>query len=83
MNENEQIIIYQEKGREKNQIEVRLENETVWLSQKIMADLFDKSSDTIGLHIKNIYKEGELNKKSTADFFSAGRMEGKRKVSRN
>ena len=54
MNENEQIIIYQEKGREKNQIEVRLENETVWLSQKLMADLFDKNSDTIGLHIKNI-----------------------------
>ena len=83
MNENEQIIIYQEKGREKNQIEVRLESETVWLSQKLMADLFDKNSDTIGLHIKNIYKEGELNKKSTADFFSVGRMEGKRKVNRN
>ena len=43
-------------------LDVRLVRETLWLSQKQMADLFDKDSDTIGLHIRNIYKENELEK---------------------
>src|SRR5271170_4588246 len=68
-----------------NQIElhVNLENETVWLSQKQMAALFDKDTDTIGLHLKNIYEEQELNEKATTELFSVVQTEGKRKVNRN
>ena len=67
----------------KIELQVNLENETVWLSQKQMAELFDKDSDTIGLHLKNIYLEQELIEKSTTGFFSVVQTEGKRKVTRN
>ena len=67
----------------KIELQVNLENETVWLSQKQMAELFDKDSDTIGLHLKNIYLEQELIEKSTTGFFSVVQTEGKRKVNRN
>jgi len=63
-------------------IEVKLEKETVWLSQKQMAELFDKDSDTIGLHLNNIYKSGELDEFSTTEKYSVVRQEGKRKVKR-
>jgi hypothetical protein len=66
----------------KTSIEVKFEKETVWLSQKQMAELFDKDSDTIGLHLKNIYKSGELEEISTTEYFSIVRQEGKRKVRR-
>ena len=42
------------------EVRVKFDNETVWLSQKQMAQLFDKNSDTIGLHLKNIYSSREL-----------------------
>lgn len=64
-------------------VEVRLIQETVWLSQKQMAELFEKDSDTIGLHLKNIYKESELDENSTTEFFSVVQSEGKRTVNRN
>jgi len=54
----------------KTSIEVKLEKETVWLSQKQMAELFDKDSDTIGLHLRNIYKSGELEENSTTEKYS-------------
>lgn len=63
-------------------IEVKLEKETVWLSQKQMAELFDKDSDTIGLHLRNVYKSGELEEFSTTEKNSVVRQEGKRKVKR-
>ena len=63
-------------------IEVKLEKETVWLSQKQMAELFDKDSDTIGLHLRNVYKSGELEEFSTTEKYSVVRQEGKRKVKR-
>jgi len=76
------IILYQspDTGFE---VQVRLDQETVWLSQKLMAELFDKDSDTIGLHIKNIYGEGELLEAATTEFFSVVQQEGNRQVSRN
>ena len=78
---NSAIKIYKtEKG--KTSIAVKLENETVWLTQKQMAELFDKNSDTIGLHLKNIYKTGELEKKSTTEKYSVVRKEGERSVNR-
>jgi prophage maintenance system killer protein len=58
------------------------QNNTLWLSQKLMAELFDKDSDTIGLHIKNIFSEEELDENSTTELFSVVQTEGKRNVTR-
>jgi len=60
-----------------------VENDTVWLSQKQMAELFDKSVKTINEHIKNIYKEGELEESSTIRKFQTVQKEGKREVKRD
>jgi hypothetical protein len=80
MNSSE-IKIYQvEDGQ--TEIEVKLHDETVWLSQKQMAELFDKDSDTIGLHLKNIYKSGELQETATTEESSVVQIEGKRNVKR-
>jgi len=76
-----QIIIYQpEVGL--SSLEVRLENETVWLTQNQMAELFEKDRSTITEHIINIYEEGELDENSTRGNFPLVRIEGGRKVSR-
>ncbi|MBC8494138.1 MAG: virulence protein RhuM/Fic/DOC family protein [Candidatus Thioglobus sp.] len=75
------IIIYQEKGHD---IEVRLDvnQETIWMSQADMSELFDKDTDTIGLHLKNIYQSGELKEKATTEKSSVVRQEGNRQVKR-
>ena len=77
----DQIIIYQTSSGE-NRVDVKLEGETLWLSQKLMSQLFEKDSDTIGLHIKNIFIEGELEEDLTTEFFSVVQHEGKRNVRR-
>ena len=64
------------------QLDAHLERETIWLSQKQMALLFEKDSDTIGLHIRNIYKEGELDEAATTEESSVVLQEGRRKVLR-
>ena len=65
--ENNKIVIYQtEDGH--TQIDVRLENETVWLTQAQMADLFQKDQSVIARHISNVFKEGELDDKSNMHF---------------
>jgi hypothetical protein len=61
---------------------VRLDRETVWLNQRQMAELFDKDTDTIGLHIRNICKEGELTRKGTTKESSVVQNEGGRQVRR-
>jgi prophage maintenance system killer protein len=66
----------------KTEVQVSLANETVWLSQKQLAQLFDKDTDTIGLHLKNIYNSEELEEISTTEEFSVVQMEGKRNVTR-
>ena len=66
----------------KHKLEVRLDAETVWLSQKQMAELFDKDTDTISLHIKNIYKENELSRKATTEESSVVQKEGQRNIHR-
>ena len=77
-----QIIIYQtENGQTK--LDVRLENETVWLTQKLMAELFQTTVSNINIHLKNIFEEGELDAKATIKDFLIVRMEGKREVNRN
>lgn len=62
----------------KDGIEVRFENETIWLSQKLMAILFDCSTDNISLHLKNIFKSGELNENSVVEEISVTASDGKK-----
>ena len=64
------------------EVQVKLDKETVWLSQKEIAMLFDKDSDTIGLHLQNIYKTWELTKNSTTEKSSVVQKEGIREVRR-
>ena len=76
-----EILIYQtEDGG--TRINVRLEDETVWLSQKLLAELFQKDVRTINEHIKNIYDEGELEPKATIRNFRIVQTEGTRQVAR-
>ncbi len=79
--EKQQIEIYQTDDGQ-TQIDVRFQQDTIWLSQAQMAELFEKDSDTIGLHLKNIYESGELDQPATTEESSVVRQEGKRKVKR-
>lgn len=63
-------------------LDVRLEQETIWLSQKQLALLFDKDSDTIGLHLRNVFKEKELDESATTEECSVVQQEGDRQVRR-
>ena len=80
--ESEKIVIYKKEDGETS-IRIKLDKESIWLSQKQIATLFDKDSDTIGLHLKNIYKSGELELEATTEYFSVVQLEGNRKVKRN
>lgn len=60
-----------------------IKNESIWLSQKGMAELFDCTTDNISLHLKKIYAEGELKETATTEEFSVVQQEGKRNVSRS
>lgn len=75
------IEIFQIKDGEPG-VSVKIEKDTVWLSQKQMARLFDKDSDTIGLHLRNIYKSEELEESATTEESSVVQKEGSRKVRR-
>ncbi|MCF8284387.1 MAG: virulence RhuM family protein [Sphingobacteriales bacterium] len=66
----------------KTELSVRFNIDTVWLSQKEMAELFERDSDTISLHLKNIYDDDELMESSTTEYFSVVQKEGKRNVNR-
>ena len=79
--EENKIIIYQTEDGQ-TQIDVRLEDETVWLTQAQMAELFEKTPQNITMHIGNAYKEGELERDSTCKEYLQVQREGKRSVSR-
>lgn len=64
------------------EISVHFDEDTVWLTQKQMGQLFVKDTDTIGLHLKNIYKSGELEEKATTEESSVLQEEGRRQVKR-
>lgn len=82
MNTESPIVIYElENGQ--TQIEIQLRCESIWLSQAQMATLFDKDSDTIGLHLKNIYQTSELDESATTEKLSVVQKEGNRNVKRN
>ncbi len=81
MRSNSEIVIYQSPtGNIK--IDVRLEDESVWLTQKLMAELFQVRPQNITIHLKNIYKEGELDEKATCKNFLQVQKEGSREVNR-
>jgi len=81
MSEENQIVIYQgEDGQ--NQVDIKFDGDTIWLSQAQMAEIFEKDSDTIGLHLKNIFKTGELDQNTTTEDSSVVRKEGRRNVKR-
>lgn len=64
------------------QLDIRLEQETLWMSQSQISELFDTSTDNVSLHLKNIYAEQELDEVATTEDFSVVRQEGKRQVKR-
>ena len=80
MEENKIVIYNTDDGR--TQIDVRLENDTVWLTQAQMAELFQKTPQNITMHIRNAYKEGELDENATCKEYLQVRMEGNRRVQR-
>ncbi len=63
-------------------VDAVIKDDTIWLNQQAMAELFDSSSDNISLHLKNIYAEGELIESASAEDFSVVQQEGLRQVQR-
>ena len=82
MNVNNQILIYQTEDGQ-TQVDVHMENETVWLTQAQMAELFQTDRTSIVRHINNIYKVEELERESTCAKIAQVQMEGNRKVTRS
>ena len=80
-NSTAEFLIFQIEGKEDG-VQVVYRDETVWCTQKAMAQLFDCSSDNIGLHLKNIYETGELVQEATTENFSVVQKEGERQVNR-
>jgi hypothetical protein len=81
MKPKSELILYQTEDN-RTRIEVRLENETVWLTQNQMAELFQTTQQNISLHLQNIYEEGELQPEATHKEFLSVRREGNRNVQR-
>ncbi len=79
--EENKIIIYQTEDGQ-TQIDVRLENETVWLTQAQMVELFQTTKQNVSLHVGNVYKEGELEQEATVKEYLTVQNEGNRKVTR-
>ena len=67
MNEQNQILIYQTEDGQ-TQVDVRMENETVWLTTNQMAMLFDREESNIRRHVINVFKEGELDRENNVHF---------------
>ena len=76
-----EVLIY-EADDHRIAVNVRLDGETVWLTQRQMAELFDTSADNVGLHLKNIFSDGELGETATTEDSSVVHTEGRRKVTR-
>jgi hypothetical protein len=77
---NDLILYTTDDGR--SQIKLRAKDKTVWLSQRDMAHLFDVSTDNVGLHLKNIFEDGELSREATTEESSVVQIEGAREVRR-
>jgi len=81
MEQKGEILIYQSSSGS-TKVDVRIENETVWLNQNQMAELFQTTKQNISLHIRNIFEEGELDENSTVKDYLTVQLEGKRRVKR-
>lgn len=81
-NSTAEFLIFSRQAGE-NSIEVRVEDETVWLTQKLIAILFEVSVSTVSEHLANIYQQGELNQEATVRNFRIVQKEGNREVARN
>ncbi|WP_310627143.1 virulence RhuM family protein [Limnohabitans sp.] len=75
------LIIYSSEDGQ-SQIKLRTKDQTIWLSQREMGELFNVSSDNVGLHLKNIYEDGELTREATTEESSVVQTEGTRQVQR-
>ena len=75
-NSTAEFLIFTKQAGE-NGKEVRVQNGTIWLSQKLMAALFECSTDNISLHLKNIFAEGEIDEFSVTEDFSVTAVDGK------
>ena len=81
MTKNSKIQIYQSPDG-KTRVDVRFDTDTVWLTQRQMSEVFDTTPENVLIHLKNIYKDGELPENATTKDFLVVRTEGKRKVKR-
>lgn len=81
MSQEHEIVLYQIEGTNIC-VNVMFKEETFWMTQKAMANLFDCTTDNISLHLKNIYKEEELEEEATTELFSIVQNEGQRNVTR-
>lgn len=79
---NSEIVIYKTADGT-TQLDVKLENDSVWLSQSQLIELFQSTKQNVSLHINNVFKEGELDKKATVKEYLTVRQEGSRSVQRN
>ncbi len=78
---NSEIILYQtEDGR--TRVQCRFENETVWLTQALLAELFEIGVNTVNYHLKTIFAEGELRPEATIRYYRIVRTEGARQITR-
>jgi len=77
-----EIILYQAKDG-KTRLQVRFQGETVWLPLNQMAELFQRDKSVISKHIRNIFDEGEIDRRSTVANFATVRREGTREIERN
>ena len=77
---SELILYTTEDGR--SQIRLRAKDQTVWLTQREMAELFDVTTDNVGLHLKNIFEDAELSREATTEDSSVVQIEGSREVKR-
>lgn len=82
MNNEFEFLVYRS-VQEDVSVNAVIKDETVWLTQKAMAELFGCTPDNISLHLKNIYADGELIENATAEEFSVVQQEGSRQVKRN
>ncbi len=76
------IIIYTGEANSGKAVEVRVDRDTVWLSQRQLAELLDTTPDNVGLHLKNIFSDGELAEEATTEEISVVQTEGKRSITR-
>ena len=82
MNQKTELVIFESQNSD-IKLKVNVDNETVWLSQNQMTQLFDTTKQNISLHLSNIFKEGELDKNSSVKEYLTVQKEGERQVSRN